>query len=90
MVAHHFLRDIEGWSDELKEGMAAHMSFVHTQVSVLSDTYFETERRRNYVTPKSFLELIDLYKSMLSRKLAEIGALKERLESGLEEAAGHR
>ena len=84
MVAHRFLRDIEGWSDELKEGMAAHMSFVHTQVSVLSDTYFETERRRNYVTPKSFLELIDLYKSMLSRKLAEIGALKERLESGLE------
>ena len=44
----------------------------------------ETERRRNYVTPKSFLELIDLYKNMLREKLDEIGKLKERLESGLE------
>ena len=83
-VAQRFLGGMDGWDDELKENMAAHMAFVHTQVSIQSEQYMETERRRNYVTPKSFLELIDLYKNMLREKLDEIGKLKERLESGLE------
>ena len=69
-VAQRFLGDMEGWDDELKENMAAHMAFVHTQVSSQSELYFETERRRNYVTPKSFLELIALYKQMLAKNVA--------------------
>ena len=60
------------------------MSHVHMTVTHGSDKYRETVRRINYVTPKSFLELIALYKSMLGEKLGNIDTLKERLESGLE------
>jgi dynein heavy chain len=83
-VAQTFLADLEGWEDELKENMANHMATVHASVTIASEAFLATERRRNYTTPKSFLELIALYKSMLHRKLEEIGKLKERLESGLE------
>ena len=40
-------------------------------------------RRYNYTTPKSYLELISLYKSLLAQKRAELRADKERLESGV-------
>ena len=44
-------------------------------------------RRYNYTTPKSYLELISLYKSLLAQKRAELRANKERLESGVEKIA---
>ena len=44
-------------------------------------------RRYNYTTPKSYLELISLYKSLLAQKRAELKANKERLESGVEKIA---
>lgn len=39
-------------------------------------------RRHNYTTPKSFLELISLYKALLARKREELRQAKERLENG--------
>lgn len=33
-----------------------------------SKAFFEAERRYNYTTPKTFLELIKLYKSVLTGK----------------------
>ena len=44
-------------------------------------------RRYNYTTPKSYLELISLYKALLAQKRAELKANKERLESGVEKIA---
>lgn len=41
------------------------------------------ERRHIYTTPKSFLELINLYKSMLKKKTEELKNNKERYETGL-------
>ena len=41
-------------------------------------------RRYNYTTPKSYLELISLYKSLLAQKRAELRGEKERLESGVD------
>ena len=57
---------------ELKEHMANHMAHVHSSVTAMSVRFLEAERRNNYVTPKSFLELIALYKSMLTKKLDQI------------------
>eukprot|EP01051_Picozoa_sp_SAG22_P001094 SAG22_NODE_38_length_26325_cov_107.302067_32_plen_73_part_00 len=47
---------------ELKENLANHMAHVHASVTAMSTKFLEAERRNNYVTPKSFLELIALYK----------------------------
>ena len=46
--------------------------------------YLESVRRYNYTTPKSYLELISLYKSLLAQKRAELRGEKERLESGVD------
>ena len=50
-------------------------------------SYLESVRRYNYTTPKSYLELISLYKALLAQKRAELKANKERLESGVEKIA---
>ena len=46
--------------------------------------YLESVRRYNYTTPKSYLELISLYKALLAQKRAELRGEKERLESGVD------
>lgn len=46
--------------------------------------YYEKERRRNYTTPKSFLEMIALYKRLTAKQYSEINATIERLSNGLE------
>jgi len=60
------------------------MSHVHMSVEQASKDFFNTDRRYNYTTPKSFLDLISLYKTMLANKKHDIRVLKERLENGLE------
>ncbi len=41
---------------------------IHTSVSDMSDLFYEELRRHNYTTPTSYLELINLYLSMLQTK----------------------
>lgn len=52
-----------------------------TQVSI---KFRETERRYNYTTPKTFLELIKLYKNVLAAKRKNNLDSTERLENGLQ------
>lgn len=40
-------------------------------------------RRRNYVTPTSYLELLNLYKNILAERRKYFGDAKSRLEKGL-------
>ena len=83
-VAQRFVGEIHHLDADQKENLANHMAHVHASVTVASDAYYDAERRRNYVTPKSFLELIALYKQMLDKKLGEVTNLKERLVTGLD------
>ncbi|KAL5110547.1 Dynein beta chain ciliary [Taenia crassiceps] len=90
-VSLRFLEDCEGLDDNIRASVSNYMAYLHTTVSEISDMYFEKERRRNYTTPKSFLEMIALYKRLTSKQLHEINAMIERLTNGLErlsEAAG--
>ena len=50
-------------------------------------SYLESVRRYNYTTPKSYLELIALYKALLAQKRAQLRANKERLENGVDKIA---
>lgn len=52
-------------------------------VNRLSLKLYEMERRHVYTTPKSFLELIKLFKSMLAQKRSDLFKARERYETGL-------
>ena len=41
---------------------------IHTSVSAMSEVFYAELRRRYYTTPTSYLELINLYLSMLQTK----------------------
>ena len=83
-VAGRFLEDVTGMSDDVRENMQYHMAFAHTSVNEMSESYIQTERRYCYTTPKSFLELISLYKTLLARERESLRVQRERLESGVE------
>lgn len=59
------------------------MAFVHSSVNKTSQSYLSNEQRYNYTTPKSFLEFIRLYQSLLYRNSKDLKSKMERLENGL-------
>ena len=56
---------------------------MHQSVEIKSKKFLDELRRRNYVTPTSYLELLNLYKSILSERKKFFGDAKSRLEKGL-------
>ncbi|KAA6419077.1 MAG: flagellar outer dynein arm heavy chain beta [Trebouxia sp. A1-2] len=86
-VATRFLVDIPAIEADTRENIAYHMAFAHQSVAEASRMYLESVRRYNYTTPKSYLELISLYKDLLARKREELRLDKERLENGVTKIA---
>jgi dynein heavy chain, axonemal len=82
-VARRFLNDVDLGEEKTKESIIKFMPFSFQLVNKASADYLQTERRYNYTTPKSFLELIYLYKNMLASKRAVLFKQIDRLESGL-------
>jgi dynein heavy chain, axonemal len=72
---------------EARNSIAMHMAYVHTEVTSASVAYFQAVRRYCYTTPKSYLELISLYKTLLASKRANLASAKDRLVSGVEKIA---
>lgn len=56
---------------------------IHTSVEHTSDAFFAELRRRVYTTPKSYLDLINLYLNTLDVKRSEYNLNKNRLATGL-------
>ena len=83
-VADRFIRDIDFPSEEITEGIANHMAEVHLSIHAANDEFKEKERRNNYTTPTSFLELISFYKYLLGMKRGAITDQIQRLEQGLD------
>ena len=82
-VAGRFLAELEVEDTTILPKLAAHMAHVHLSVGKISQQYKTEKRRFNYVTPKSFLELIAFYKTLLDRKTTAIMTLIDRLDIGL-------
>lgn len=68
--------------------IAQHMAFVHLRIGEANEEFRKRERRNNYTTPTSFLELISFYKLLLGQKRDKINDQIKRLEVGLETMAG--
>ncbi|RLV89556.1 hypothetical protein DV515_00014816, partial [Chloebia gouldiae] len=83
-VSLRFLRDTAALQDSVKDSISKFMAHVHISVNEVSRLYLSNERRYNYTTPKSFLEQIKLYQTLLLEKDKDLKAKMERLENGLE------
>ena len=82
-VANRFLANIEFPSDEIRESIANHMANVHLSIDDANTQFKLQERRFNYTTPTSFLELISFYEKLLNSKQGQIIEQIARLERGL-------
>lgn len=82
-VAQRFLAEIEFPSEEIMNSIAVHMANVHLSIEEANVEFKERERRFNYTTPTSFLELINFYQKLLKEKQGSIIDDIARLERGL-------
>ena len=82
-VAQRFLADIDLESEDIRNACANHMAFVHESVGTAAEQYRASDRREVYTTPKSYLELIALYKDELAKNKGGLQVLKAQLEEGL-------
>mmetsp|Transcript_32147 Transcript_32147/g.112954 ORF Transcript_32147/g.112954 Transcript_32147/m.112954 type:complete len:1992 (+) Transcript_32147:926-6901(+) len=57
---------------------------MHQSVESKSVEFWETLRRRNYVTPTSYLELLSSFSTLLGYKRLEVQTKKDRLQNGLD------
>lgn len=71
-VSKAFFQNIEFGSDKLKESFSAICVEIHVSVSDMAERFYSELRRRYYTTPTSYLELINLYLSMLEDKRQQL------------------
>ncbi|KAJ3106842.1 Dynein heavy chain 7, axonemal [Phlyctochytrium planicorne] len=58
--------------------------FFHQSAINLSEKFLASLNRHNYVTPTSYLELLNAYKQLYNSKLEEISGVKRRYVGGLD------
>jgi dynein heavy chain len=73
--------------EEVVNALANGCVVVHKTVLAECAVFLDQLRRHVYVTPKSYLDLIQLYLEMLQEKTAEMNVAKNRLVTGLEKIA---
>ena len=57
---------------------------VHSSVTSNSHKFLEELNRHNYVTPTSYLELLSVFKKLISLKKTELTNSKNRTKTGLD------
>lgn len=82
-VSQRFLNDIEVPTEEIRDAIGLNMAYVHTSIEAANKEFLAKERRHNYTTPTSFLELINFYKAFLKKKVDAIYNQQNRLKIGL-------
>lgn len=82
-MATKFLEDDDLGEEGIRKSIIQFIPNSFAIVNKLSAKLYEQERRYVYTTPKSFLELIKLFKSMLTQKKSSLLQNRERYETGL-------
>lgn len=70
-VANRFISDID-IPEELLGPISLNMAATHGSIDEANLKFLKQNRRYNYTTPKSFLELISFYKQVLEDKKGTI------------------
>jgi dynein heavy chain len=82
-VSNKFLDELELGTQESKNAIIEFMPNSFDIVQAESNVVMQAEKRAIYITPKSFLELIKLYKNKLDIKRGEIEEKKTTYEIGV-------
>uniref|UniRef100_A0A803SX01 Dynein axonemal heavy chain 6 n=1 Tax=Anolis carolinensis TaxID=28377 RepID=A0A803SX01_ANOCA len=82
-VSRTFLMNVDLGTDRMKEKFSLMCVDIHMSVTEMAEQYYAELRRRYYTTPTSYLELINLYLSMLSEKRKELISARDRVKNGL-------
>lgn len=69
---------------EVRTSLEQHMGKVHDLVTEVCEVYYARMRRHVYVTPKSYLAFIDLYKDVYKVKYDGIDVEDQNISKGLE------
>merc|ERR1712154_659946 len=91
-VSHKFITNdpsfsVESSNDDEKEGLIKYIATIHDIIVNCCDEYFNQYRRRVYVTPKSYLSFISMYKSLYTSKREEIDVKARNVSLGLSKIA---
>ncbi len=71
-MAKNKIQEIDLPYPELQEKLALNMASTHSSIDVANNLFYKYQRRYNYTTPKSFLELINFYIDILEKKRGSI------------------
>ncbi|XP_053147968.1 dynein axonemal heavy chain 6 isoform X2 [Hemicordylus capensis] len=82
-VSRTFFMHVDLGSDTMKEKLSVMCVDIHMSVTDMAERYYAELRRRYYTTPTSYLELINLYLSMLSEKRKQLVSARDRVKNGL-------
>ncbi|XRB21521.1 dynein axonemal heavy chain [Pseudoscourfieldia marina] len=86
-VSKRFLGPVDLGGAEVNESICEMCTIIHRSVLDMSVTFYNELRRKYYVTPKSYLDLISLYQQQLAMKREEYGVARDRLLNGLQKLA---
>jgi dynein heavy chain len=84
-VATKFVADVKLDSEEVRSAIVDNCQYFQKSASDLSAKFLDKQRRVNYITPTSYLELIVAFKTSLATKREEVLGAKNRYEKGLEQ-----
>ncbi|XP_070836417.1 dynein axonemal heavy chain 6 [Chaetodon trifascialis] len=82
-VSQAFFHNVDFGSEELKQSFSAMCVEIHVSVTDMAERFYSELRRRYYTTPTSYLELINLYLSMLEEKRQQLVFARDRVKNGL-------
>ena len=80
-VAQKFLIEIE-MPSEVRDSCAKMVQVFHSTTQLSANRFMSELKRVYYVTPTSYLELINTFKTLLKMKRSEVMALKNRYANG--------
>uniref|UniRef100_A0A3Q3ICB6 AAA+ ATPase domain-containing protein n=1 Tax=Monopterus albus TaxID=43700 RepID=A0A3Q3ICB6_MONAL len=82
-VSQAFFQNVDFGSKEMKQSLSAMCVEIHVSVTDMAERFYSELRRRYYTTPTSYLELINLYLSMLEKKRQRLVLARDRVKNGL-------
>lgn len=85
-VASNFLVEVQ-LEDEMRQPINDHVVLVHQSVQKFSQQFESIYKRKNFSTPKNYLDFIQNYMSFLKKNRIQIDKNVARLEAGLETLA---
>ncbi|VVC95448.1 unnamed protein product [Leptidea sinapis] len=84
-VASMFIAKMENVDEQLQLSCVQMCQLFHMSVVELSDRFYAEQKRKVYVTPTSYLELIKAFQNLFALKVDQITKARTRYEIGLEQ-----